>query len=138
MKRIRILQNLLLGETLFVLLLLGMLRHVGYIWPVLSVGLLVQAGFVFYMMKTVILPLKNFAETMDELTRTDCQEEKLEKIKEKKEDQEELAEAIGELTEQTLQLDGVKTDIQEEIKDIVNKMKLLEEDIKGAVVDTTV
>ena len=65
-------------------------------------------------------------------------EEKLEKIKEKKEDQEELAEAIGELTEQTLQLDGVKTDIQEEIKDIVNKMKLLEEDIKGAVVDTTV
>ena len=52
--------------------------------------------------------------------------------------QEELAEAIGELTEQTLQLDGVKTDIQEEIKDIVNKMKLLEEDIKGAVVDTTV
>lgn len=80
MKRIRILQNLLLGETLFVLLLLGMLRHVGYIWPVLSVGLLVQAGFVFYMMKTVILPLKNFAETMDELTRTDCQEEKLEKI----------------------------------------------------------
>ena len=43
-------------------------------------------------------------------------EEKLEKIKEKKEDQEELAEAIGELTEQTLQLDGVKTDIQEEIK----------------------
>ena len=80
MKRIRILQNLLLGETLFVLLLLGMLRHVGYIWPVLSVGLLGQAGFVFYMMKTVILPLKNFAETMDELTRTDCQEEKLEKI----------------------------------------------------------
>lgn len=80
MKRIRILQNLLLGETLFVLLLLGMLRHVGYIWPVLSAGLLVQAGFVFYMMKTVILPLKNFAETMDELTRTDCQEEKLEKI----------------------------------------------------------
>ena len=65
-------------------------------------------------------------------------EEKLEKIKEKKEDQEELAEAIGELTEQTLQLDGVKTDVQEEIKDIVNKMKLLEEDIKGAVVDTTV
>ena len=52
--------------------------------------------------------------------------------------QEELAESIGELTEQTLQLDGVKTDIQEEIKDIVNKMKLLEEDIKGAVVDTTV
>ena len=80
MKRIRILQNLLLGETLFVLLLLGMLRHVGYIWPVLSVGLLVQAGFVFYMLKTVILPLQNFAETLDELTRPDCQEEKLEKI----------------------------------------------------------
>lgn len=66
------------------------------------------------------------------------QEEKLEKIREKKEDQEELAEAIGELTEQTVQLGGVKTDIQEEIKDIVNKMKLLGEDIKGAAVDTTV
>ena len=63
------------------------------------------------------------------------QEEKLEKIKEKKEEQEELTEAIGELTEQTVQLDGVKTDIQQEIKDMVTKMKLLEEDIKGAAVD---
>lgn len=65
------------------------------------------------------------------------QKEKLEKLKEKKEEQEELNEAIGDLTEQTVQLDDVRTDIQQEIKDIVNKMKLLEEDIKGAAVDKT-
>lgn len=80
MKRIRILQNLLLGETFFVLLLLGILRRSGYTWSILAVGLLIQAGIALCMMKRVILPLKSFAETMDDLTRADCQEEKLEKI----------------------------------------------------------
>ena len=63
------------------------------------------------------------------------QEEKLEKLKEKKEEQEELTEAIADLAQDTVQLDDVKTDIQQEIKDMVTKMKLLEEDIKGAAVD---
>lgn len=63
------------------------------------------------------------------------QEEKLEKLKEKKEEQEELTEAIADLARDTVQLDDVKTDIQQEIKDMVTKMKLLEEDIKGAAVD---
>ena len=51
------------------------------------------------------------------------------------EEQEELTEAIADLAQDTVQLDDVKTDIQQEIKDMVTKMKLLEEDIKGAAVD---
>ena len=47
------------------------------------------------------------------------QEEKLEKLKEKKEEQEELTEAIADLAQDTVQLDDVKTDIQQEIKDML-------------------
>lgn len=65
-------------------------------------------------------------------------EEKLEKTKEEKEEQEEFTEEILETTEQMTELSSDQTDIQKEIQDIMNKMKLLEEDIKGAAVDETV
>lgn len=65
------------------------------------------------------------------------QEERLESIKEKKEEQKELTEAITDVTEKMLEMDGVKTDVQQEIKDMMNKMKLLEEDMKGAAIDET-
>ncbi|MBO5056558.1 MAG: hypothetical protein J6C64_09455 [Lachnospiraceae bacterium] len=64
-------------------------------------------------------------------------EEKLEKIKEKKKEREELTEDILEAAGEMVQLDDVQSEVQQEIKDLVSKMKLLEEDIKGAAVDKT-
>ena len=80
-------------------------------------------------------------------------EEQAEEAKEKKEEQEELlakrkdereeakkrAEALAESlpTEQLLSLDKIQEDINREIQNIVDKMKLIEEDIKGAAVDQT-
>ena len=81
-------------------------------------------------------------------------EEKAEETKEKKEEQEELlekrrtereeaekrAEELAESMpmEELLGLDMTKSDFQTEIQNIVDKMKLVEEDIKGAMVDKTV
>lgn len=81
-------------------------------------------------------------------------EEKAEEAKEKKEEQEELlekrrtereeaekrAEELAESMpmEELLGLDMTKSDFQTEIQNIVDKMKLVEEDIKGAMVDKTV
>lgn len=65
-------------------------------------------------------------------------EEKLEKAEEKKEEQEKLTEEIKESTEELVEIEGVETDIQSEVQKIVDKMKLIEEDIKGAAVDATV
>lgn len=65
-------------------------------------------------------------------------EERLEKIKEKKKEQEELTEDILKTTEELTQLDSNKSEVQQDIRDLMNKMKLLEEDIKGAAVDENV
>ena len=80
-------------------------------------------------------------------------EEKLEKIREEKaqkeaqtdairrkareneERTEELMEALP--AEELLQMSSSQIDIQQEIKDIMNKMKLMEEDIKGTMVDAS-
>lgn len=78
-------------------------------------------------------------------------EEKAEEIKEEKEEQEEIlakrkeerekAEAAAEddmpeiPAQDILDLDKTKTDVQGEVQKIMDKMKVLEEDIKGAVVD---
>lgn len=66
----------------------------------------------------------------------EAKEERLESAKEEKRKQEEFSEEIGETTKQLTVLDEVKTDVQEEVQKILDKMKLLEEDIKGAAVDT--
>jgi len=80
------------------------------------------------------------------------QDEKVEAIKEKKEAIEALADRNSStdshkdssvqkdspaknVTEQMLQLDDIKNDVQKEVQEMLDKMKLLEEDIKGAVVD---
>ena len=62
-------------------------------------------------------------------------EAKLEKAKERKEEQEELTEVITESTQQMIELDGAKGDVQDEVQKMLDKLKLLEEDIKGAAVD---
>lgn len=77
-------------------------------------------------------------------------EEKAEKIEEEKEEQEafieaqkEKKEAAEELAEEMpmeemLTLEQVKLDVQKEVQNIVDKMKLVAEDMKGAVVDESV
>ncbi|MCM1327148.1 MAG: hypothetical protein NC094_11445 [Bacteroidales bacterium] len=55
-------------------------------------------------------------------------EEQIEKSKEKNEELEEVTEAIGEVAADS-------EDVQKELNDILDKMKLLKEDLKGAKVD---
>lgn len=59
----------------------------------------------------------------------------IEKQQEKRDEQEEFLENIP--VEEMLSLEQTKTDIQKEVQQIVDKMKLVAEDIKGAVVDRT-
>ena len=40
-------------------------------------------------------------------------------------------------TEEMLTFDKMQTDVKQEVQNILNKMKLIQEDIKGAAVDTT-
>lgn len=76
--------------------------------------------------------------------------EKAEEEAEKKETEEELREAIKEKTEENeepdevqkpseveniVQLDSNKNSVQQEVKKIIDELKLLEEDLKGAAVD---
>lgn len=98
----------------------------------------------------------NIDEKMEE-TKEDMDEakeekeeldEKIEEIQEKNEEMEAATQAqreehkkykpdLQELpTDQILQVDGLKNDIQQEVKDMLLSMKLLPEDIKGSVVDT--
>ncbi len=77
-------------------------------------------------------------------------EEQAEKLQEKKEEQEELIEERREDREEAeelvedmpvdemLDMSKTQDEIQQEVQDIVNKMALVAEDIKGAMVDTTV
>ena len=67
------------------------------------------------------------------------QEELLAKRKDEREEAKKRAEALAESlpTEQLLSLDKIQEDINREIQNIVDKMKLIEEDIKGAAVDQT-
>ena len=64
------------------------------------------------------------------------QEELLEERKERKEELQELTESVP--VEEMIQLEQVKGTVQQEVQDILNKMNLMAEDIKGAMVDTGV
>lgn len=65
-------------------------------------------------------------------------EEKLEKLKEKKESQEEFAEAVVEVSAELIDMDAKQIEVKKELQEVMDKMKLLAEDIKGAKVDETV
>jgi len=64
-------------------------------------------------------------------------EERIEKIREEKKDKEEITEDIlegaADVSKNTTELENA----QQEIKDMMSKMKLIEEDIKGSAVDKT-
>lgn len=61
------------------------------------------------------------------------QEEFIENQKEHREEEEEILENMP--TEEMVSLDRIQSDVQQEVQDILNKMKLIAEDVKGAVVD---
>lgn len=63
-------------------------------------------------------------------------EEKEEFIEEQKEHRKEEEELLEEMPiEEMLSLDRIQTDVKQEVQNILDKMKLIAEDIKGAVVD---
>ncbi len=63
-------------------------------------------------------------------------EEKEEFIEEQKEHREEQEELLEEMpTEEMLTLDKIQNDVKQEVQNLLDKMKLIAEDIKGAVVD---
>ena len=92
--------------------------------------------------------LEEGKEHLDE--EQELREEKAEKIEEQKEEQEAFIEAQKEKKEaaeefaedmpmeEMLTLEQAKTDVQKEVQNIVDKMKLIAEDMKGAVVDKSV
>ena len=62
-------------------------------------------------------------------------QERIDAVKEKKKEEEELTE---EILDEAAKATSTMTDVnaaQQEIKDMMNKMKLIEDDIKGAAVD---
>lgn len=77
---------------------------------------------------------KEEAEKIEE--KREEQEAFIEKQQEKNREQEELLEEIP--VEEMLQLDQIQSNVQKEVEEIVNKMKLVAEDIKGAAVNQMV
>ena len=80
------------------------------------------------------------AEREEKAEKIKEEKEKLEELQEKRDErQEELEELVENApVEEMVELDQSKEDIQQEVQNIVDKMKLVAEDIKGALVDTSV
>lgn len=76
----------------------------------------------------------------EQAERIEEKREELEKLQEKRKDREEEMEELLENVpvDEMLELDRTKQDIQQEVQDIMNKMKLVAEDIKGSIVDANV
>jgi K+-transporting ATPase c subunit len=62
-------------------------------------------------------------------------EERIEKAKEKKEEREELTEEILEATTSEKAPGMTVTEAQDQVKNMLNKLGLIEEEIKGSVID---
>lgn len=77
---------------------------------------------------------KEAAEKAEE--KKEEQEEKTEKKKEKENQEEQFREQIKASTELMTKSDELLDDVQRKVKKILDEMKLLEEDLKGAAVDT--
>lgn len=77
---------------------------------------------------------KEAAEKAEEEKKEE--EERAEKQDEKKVKEEQFREQIKDSTELMTKSDELLDDVQREVKKILDKMKLLEEDLKGAAVDT--
>ena len=65
------------------------------------------------------------------------EEERLEKIREDKDEKEEFAEQVSDSTQLMTEADSAMEDVHRELKKVMDEMKLLGEDIKGAAVDAS-
>ncbi|MBD5546788.1 MAG: hypothetical protein HDQ97_05255 [Lachnospiraceae bacterium] len=76
-------------------------------------------------------------ETAEEKAEKEKEEqERIEKQKEKKEEKEAFTEEIADSTSSILEAEGTMGEALKEIRKIMDEMKLMEEDLKGAAVDT--
>ena len=76
-------------------------------------------------------------EALEKAEKEKEEEERLEKIKEDKDEREEFTEQVADSTQLFAEADSAMEDVQRQIKKVMDEMKLLEEDIKGAAVDTS-
>lgn len=82
MKLVKRLRNILLGESFLIAILLGALEMAGFPLGVIGLVLLVQIVFASYMLVKVILPMKQFVETLEHLTQRESAEEELKRLSE--------------------------------------------------------
>ncbi len=76
-------------------------------------------------------------EALEKAEKEKEEEERIEKIKEDKDEQEEFTEQVTDSAQLMTEADSAMEDVQRQIKKIMDEMKLLEEDLKGAAVDST-
>ncbi len=109
------------------------------------VGMAVEAA-VEHVNETLEEQIEEAKEHAEE---KEVQEERLENIKEKKEEswktverskrkQEKISEEIVETSAELTDIDSKQAEVQKELKEVMDKMKLLAEDIKGIKVDKNV
>lgn len=76
-------------------------------------------------------------EALEKAEKEKEEEERIEKIKEEKDENEEFAEQVSESSQLFTEADSAIEEVQKAIKKVMDEMKLLEEDIKGAAVDAS-
>ena len=76
-------------------------------------------------------------EALEKAEKDKEEQEKIDKVKEDKEEQEEFAEQVADSTQLLTEADSAMEEAQRAIKKMMDEMKLLEEDIKGAAVDAS-
>lgn len=76
-------------------------------------------------------------EALEKAEEEKEEEERLEQIKEDKDEKEEFSEQVADSAQILTEADSAMEDAQRAIKKVMDEMKLLEEDIKGAAVDAS-
>lgn len=76
-------------------------------------------------------------EALEKAEKEKEEKERIEKAKEEKDEKEEFSEQVADSTQLLTEADSAMEDVQRQIKKIMDEMKLLEEDLKGAAVDAT-
>ena len=75
MKLVKRLRTVIICEIAFLLLLFTCIERYGYSRAVIPAAMLFQAGAMIYLTAAVLIPFKNFAETLDYFAERDSSEE---------------------------------------------------------------
>lgn len=76
-------------------------------------------------------------EALEKAEKEKEEEERIKKIKEEKDEKEEFTEQVADSAQLFTEADSAMEDVQKAVKKVMDEMKLLEEDIKGAAVDAS-